>query len=119
MAKDDPVAFLHECEGERELTLYNHGAGALTKADKRAGWTETPLYALAPASALTDAQATIAALRAEVAGLHIGLRDALHALALIERRDGLIDDEMELRAKAHAALAPKRVREADEQQEDA
>ena len=33
------------------------------------------------------------------------LRDALHALTLITERDGLLDDEMVLEAKAISALA--------------
>lgn len=45
--EDEPVALLHfhAADNEREVELYNYGAGRLTDADKAAGWTETPLYA--------------------------------------------------------------------------
>ena len=46
-------------------------------------------------------------LRSEIVRLRDGLGDALHALTLITERDGLLDDEMDLEAKARAALAGK------------
>lgn len=54
-AATDPIALLHvhEVDGEREVELFNHGAGCLTDADKAAGWTETRLYA-APSPAGND-----------------------------------------------------------------
>lgn len=33
---------------ERELEYYRQGAGCLTDGDRKAGWTETPLYSLSP-----------------------------------------------------------------------
>jgi hypothetical protein len=49
-ASDEPVALLHQHpDYPPELELYRHGSGCLTKADKAAGWTETPLYAHHPA----------------------------------------------------------------------
>ena len=43
----EPVALMHDhIDGDREFVAYRNGAGRITEGDRKAGWVETPLYAL-------------------------------------------------------------------------
>ena len=79
----EPVAFMHEHPDQTtDFEPYDCGSGTLTEADKKAGWTETPLYS-APPSAPGDAALSRPAEVSEamIADIHLLISDGYYRAA--------------------------------------